>query len=187
MTYSLAMAAGLEADDIRALFHLTGELRGAGEGSCSLARAPGRGPRGAVWGPGGGGDRAVGQPGGAGAQGHAGGGQLRHRGQPPQIRDRGLPPTTRQRFYEEIYWTSHRLDDTLAPIIDLYGTAFTVRRADVVDDGRWQRSIMANERYRRHGCGDFIMSMAPVDHLGVVCWLEVFRAWGEPASPRATG
>jgi DNA-binding CsgD family transcriptional regulator len=104
---------------------------------------------------------------------------------PVQIRDRGLSPATRQRFYDDLYWSSHRIDDTLLPIIDLYGTAFTVLRADVVDDRRWFRSLMANERYRRHGCGDFTMSMAPVEHLGVICGLEIYRAWGEPTfTPR---
>jgi hypothetical protein len=170
--YPVEMAAGLEADDIRALFQLTGELRELGSDPAAwrerLAGALERlcgahvvvvsellvNP--AVRG------RKVTKP----EEAHCGAAVS-----PLQIRDRGLPPATRQRFYDDLYWSSHRLDDTLVPIIGLYGTAFTVLRGEIVDDGRWRRSVMANERYRRHGCGDFVMSMAPVDHLGVICGL----------------
>jgi DNA-binding CsgD family transcriptional regulator len=185
MKYPSEMASGLPADDIRALFQLTGELRELGS------------------------DPAAWREHLASALEVMCGAQVvvvselqvnpagRRRPTPPeeascatavtplQILDRGLPPTTRQRFYDELYWSSHRVDDTLLPIIDLYGTAFTVLRSDVVDDARWFRSTMANERYRRHGCGDFTMSMAPVEHLGVICGLEIYRAWGEPGfTPR---
>jgi DNA-binding CsgD family transcriptional regulator len=185
MTYDRQMAGGLDVADIRALFHLTGELRELGSDpatwrehlASALAKLCGaqvvvvsellvnpaaRGRRPAT-------------PQEANCAAAV---------SPVQIRDRGLPPTTRQSFYDDVYWSSHRVDDTLLPIIDLYGTAFTVLRADIVDDGRWFRSAMANERYRRHQCGDFVMSMAPVDHLGVICGLEIYRAWGEPTFTR---
>jgi DNA-binding CsgD family transcriptional regulator len=185
MTYPPSMDAGLDADDIRALFQLTGELRELGGDpaawrehlAASLERVCGaqvvvvselavnpavRGPKATP-------EEA----------------NCATAVTPLQIRDRGLEPAKRQSFFDDLYWSSHRIDDTLLPIIDLYGTAFTVRRSDIVDDRRWLRSLMANERYRRHGCGDFTMSMAPVEHLGVICGLEIYRAWGEPGfTPR---
>ena len=184
MKYSSAMASGLAADDIRALFQLTGELRELGSDPASwrehLARALETlcGAQVVVVT-----ELRVNPP--AQPAPHAAGGELRHRG------DAAADPGSRavagdsKSFFDDLYWASHRLDDTLLPIIDLYGTAFTVLRSDVVDDARWFRSAMANERYRRFECGDFTMSMAPVDHLGVICGMEIYRVWGEPSfTPR---
>jgi DNA-binding CsgD family transcriptional regulator len=189
MKYPSAMATRLDAEDVRQLFRLTGELRELGndpaawrahlaaalEGLCGaqivvvcellLNPALRRDPRTAVT------AAAV--------------GNCAQAVQPLQIRDQGIDPAARQSFFDDLYWTDHSSDDALEGIVRLYGTAFTVRRRDLVTDQRWYRSTMANERYRKHHCGDFIMSMVPVAELGVLCSVELFRPWRGPGfSPR---
>ena len=182
------MATRLEADDVRQLFRLAGELRELGsdpaawrahlaaslEGLCqasivvvcellvSPALRKGAAPVRA---------EEV--------------GNCAQAVRPLQIRDHGLDEGGRDSFFADVYWTDHRQDDALEGIVRLYGTAFTVRRRDLVADQRWYRSAIANERYRKHHCGDFIMSMMPVDDLGVVCSVELFRPWrGAAFTPR---
>jgi DNA-binding CsgD family transcriptional regulator len=102
---------------------------------------------------------------------------------PLQAIDHGLDASVRDRFYRDVYFTDHQTDDALGRIVPLYGTSFTVCRSDVVADGHWDRSASANDRFRAFGCDDFVMSMAPVNALGVISSLEVFggpgRRFGE--------
>jgi DNA-binding CsgD family transcriptional regulator len=186
MKYAAGMATRLDADDVRQLFRLTGELRELGndpaawrahlaaelEGLCraqivvvcELLVNPALRETTAT-------AAAV--------------GDCAQAVRPLQIRDQGLDPGARQSFFDDLYWTDHRNDDALEGIVRLYGTAFTVLRRDLVTDQRWYRSTMANERYRKHHCGDFIMSMVPVTDLGVICSVELFRPWRGPGfSPR---
>lgn len=95
-----------------------------------------------------------------------------------QAIDCGLSAPERELFYREIYFTDHTTDDVLGAIVPLYGSAFTVRRAQVVADRQWDRSFSANERFRRAGCDDFVKSMMPVPRLGVISSLELYRAPG---------
>ncbi len=80
-------------------------------------------------------------------------------------------------FFRDCYWYAHRDDDPLEKLLPLYGTAFTVAREQLVDDRRWYASTLASERMRAHDCDDFLLSMAPVRHAGVICSLELFRSW----------
>jgi DNA-binding CsgD family transcriptional regulator len=93
--------------------------------------------------------------------------------------DHGIDDGARERFYRELYFTDHETDDALGAIVPLYGTSFTICRRDVVTDVHWERSFVANERFRAFGCDDFVMSMAPVDALGVISSLELFHAPGK--------
>lgn len=172
------MADALQARDIRALFHLLGELR-------ELGSEP------AAW------------------RGHlvatlaqlcsasvvviaelrvdfgaASSGNCADVVRPLQAIDHGLPAAQRERFYREVYFTDHATDDTLDGIVPLYGSAFTILRGDVVAAQRWERSFVANERYRRFDCDDFVMSMMPASGLGVVSSLELFRGPGVLFAPR---
>lgn len=98
---------------------------------------------------------------------------------PLQIVDHGIDDSTRERFIRDLYFTDHETDDALGAIVPLYGSAFTVQRRDLVGDRHWDRSYIANERYRPLDCDDFVMSMAPVTPYGVISSLEVFRGPGE--------
>lgn len=95
-----------------------------------------------------------------------------------QMVDHGIDAGQRERFYRDLYFTDHTQDDVLGNIVPLYGTAFTILRADVVSDRKWNRSAFANERYRRFRCDDFVMSMAPVERLGVISSMELYRPAG---------
>jgi DNA-binding CsgD family transcriptional regulator len=103
---------------------------------------------------------------------------------PLQAIDHGLAPARRERFYRELYFTDHDTDDALEAIVPLYGSRFTILRGDVVDDRRWDRSYVANERFRPFDCDDFVMSMVPVSALGVVSSLELYRGRGAGFTPR---
>ena len=103
---------------------------------------------------------------------------------PLQTLDYGLDPAVRDRFYSEVYFTDHTADDALDSILPLYGSRFTVTRGDLVDDRRWDRSLLANERYRAHGCDDFVFSMAPVTKLGVISAIGIYRSPGRRFGPR---
>lgn len=96
----------------------------------------------------------------------------------------GLDESIRDRFYREVYFTDHETDDALGGIVPLYGTSFTILRRDVVEDGIWNRSRSANERFRAHGYDDFIMSMAPVWPRNVISSIEIFRPPGKRFTAR---
>jgi DNA-binding CsgD family transcriptional regulator len=103
---------------------------------------------------------------------------------PLQTVDHGLDSSLRERFYRDLYFIDHRSDDALNAIVPLYGSAFTVRRQNVIADRRWDRSCSANERFRPLGCDDFVMSMMPVASLGVISSMEVYRSRGVRFSER---
>lgn len=85
-----------------------------------------------------------------------------------------------ERFFRDCYWYSHDDDDPLDGLLSLYGKAFTVVRRELVDDRRWYASALANDNMHAHDCDDFVFSMAPVRHAGVICSLELFRSQKDP-------
>lgn len=103
---------------------------------------------------------------------------------PLELVDHGLDAAVREQFYRDVYFTDHQTDDALEGIVPLYGTPFTVARADIIEDRRWNRSSCANDRFRKLGYDDFVMSMIPVPSLSVFSSLEVFRPQGKRFSPR---
>jgi DNA-binding CsgD family transcriptional regulator len=96
-----------------------------------------------------------------------------------QAADFGLDAGARDRFYREVWFTDHDADDALQGIVPLYGSTFTIARADVVDDRQWDRSNIANQRYRAHGCDDFVFSMAPVASFGVISSIMIYGGTGQ--------
>ena len=98
--------------------------------------------------------------------------------------DHGLDASSRDRFYRDIYFIDHAKDDALGAVVPLYGSPFTVARGDLLDDRAWDRSFSANERFRAMGYDDFILSMAPVGALDVLCSLGIFRAPGKRFTAR---
>jgi DNA-binding CsgD family transcriptional regulator len=170
----IAMARSLEAADVRALLRLLGELRELGKAPSEwrrhlvstleeLCRA----------------DVAVISELRVREDAPTDSTNCGHVVTPLEIVDRGIDESTRERFFRDLYFTDHESDDALGAIVPLYGSAFTIQRHDVVDDRHWDRSFVANERFRPLGCDDFVMSMAPVSSLGVISSLELFRAPGE--------
>lgn len=103
---------------------------------------------------------------------------------PLQTVDHGLDASLRERFYRELYFIDHRADDALNAVVPLYGSAFTIKRQNVIADRHWDRSCSANERFRPLGCDDFVMSMLPVASLGVISSMEVYRGTGVRFSER---
>jgi len=97
---------------------------------------------------------------------------------PLQAVDLGIDASRRERFYRDLYFIDHRTDDALSAIVPLYGSAFTVSRKNVIADRHWDRSVSANERFRPHGCDDFVMSMMPVAAFGVISSMELYRSRG---------
>lgn len=101
-----------------------------------------------------------------------------------QAVDHGIDVALRERFYRNLYFIDHRTDDALSAVVPLYGSAFTVRRQNVIGDRHWERSVSANERFRPLGCDDFVMSMMPVASLGVISSMEIYRDRGVRFSER---
>ncbi|HET6336338.1 MAG TPA: LuxR C-terminal-related transcriptional regulator [Polyangiales bacterium] len=91
-----------------------------------------------------------------------------------QAADFGLDAGVRDPFYREVCFTDHETDDALQRIVPLYGSTFTIARADVVADRQWDRSNIANQHYRAHGCDDFVFSMAPVASFGVISTIAMY-------------
>jgi DNA-binding CsgD family transcriptional regulator len=81
-------------------------------------------------------------------------------------------------FFEDVIWYDHARDHTLNGLLPLYGTTFVRSRSDLASDRSWYRSPLANERFRKHDCDDFILAMCAVPGVGVICSLELFRPWG---------
>ena len=164
------MATSLEAEDVRALLRLLGELRELGRAPhawrghlVSSLRALCRA------------DIAVISELRVNANASGASTNCAEVVTPLEIVDRGIDDSQRERFFRELYFTDHETDDALGAIVPLYGTSFTIQRRDVVDDHRWDRSFVANERFRPLGCDDFVMSMAPVSSFGVISSLELLR------------
>jgi DNA-binding CsgD family transcriptional regulator len=86
-----------------------------------------------------------------------------------------------QRFLGDVVWYDHASDATLDGLLPLYGKTFLRSRAELSEDRRWYGSELANERFRRHDCDDFIIAMNAVPGAGVICGLELFRPWGGKA------
>lgn len=86
-----------------------------------------------------------------------------------------------EQFLRDVIWYDHQSDPTLNELLPLYGKTFIRSRADLAEDSRWYRSPLANERFRRHDCDDFIMAMCVVPGAGVICSLELLRPWGAEA------
>jgi DNA-binding CsgD family transcriptional regulator len=81
-------------------------------------------------------------------------------------------------FFDDVIWYDHASDHTLSSLLPLYGTTFVRGRSDLASDRSWYRSPLANERFRKHDCDDFILAMCAVPGAGVICSLELFRPWG---------
>lgn len=81
-------------------------------------------------------------------------------------------------FFEDVIWYDHARDHTLSSLLPLYGTTFVRSRSDLANDRSWYRSPLANERFRKHDCDDFILAMCAVPGVGAICSLELFRPWG---------
>jgi DNA-binding CsgD family transcriptional regulator len=82
-------------------------------------------------------------------------------------------------FSDDVIWYDHARDHTLNGLLPLYGKTFVRSRSDLASDRSWYRSPLANERFRKHDCDDFILAMCAVPGAGVICSLELFRPWGE--------
>jgi DNA-binding CsgD family transcriptional regulator len=78
----------------------------------------------------------------------------------------------------DVIWYDHARDHTLNDLLPLYGTTFVRSRSDLASDRNWYRSPLANERFRKHDCDDFILAMCAVPGVGAICSLELFRPWG---------
>jgi DNA-binding CsgD family transcriptional regulator len=83
-------------------------------------------------------------------------------------------------FLRDVIWYDHAGDDTLQRLVPLYGSTFVRSRAELAEDATWYGSSLASERFRRHDCDDFILAMCAVPGVGIICGLELFRAWGAP-------
>jgi DNA-binding CsgD family transcriptional regulator len=81
-------------------------------------------------------------------------------------------------FFDDVIWYDHARDHTLNDLLPLYGTTFVRSRSDLASDRNWYRSPLANERFRKHDCDDFILAMCAVPGVGAICSLELFRPWG---------
>lgn len=89
----------------------------------------------------------------------------------------GLGQADAEPFFQDVIWYDHASDHTLKHLVPLYGSTFVRSRAELADDATWYRSALANDRFRRHDCDDFIIAMCAVPGAGVICSLELFRPW----------
>jgi DNA-binding CsgD family transcriptional regulator len=81
--------------------------------------------------------------------------------------------------FTDIVWLTHGPNEVISGSWSRYRRLTTLSRRQMVDDRTWYRSKVANEHFRAFGCDDFIVSMIPVDSLGVVGAVKLFRAWGD--------
>lgn len=95
------------------------------------------------------------------------------------LADTGVPVDERAAFYEDVVWYEHDEDDPLAALLTLYGSSFTRERRSLASDPAWYRSALANERFRRQNCDDFVFSMQVVPRLSVFSSFEAYKAWGD--------
>jgi DNA-binding CsgD family transcriptional regulator len=85
----------------------------------------------------------------------------------------------------DIVWLTHGPNEVISGSWNRYRRLTTLSRRQMVDDRTWYRSKVANEHFRTFGCDDFIVSMIPVESLGVMGAVKLFRAWGDrPFGPR---
>lgn len=162
-------AASLQADDVRALMRLVGELRELGDEPprwrrhllASLARLCGTraGLTGEI--------AVIGDPGGRAGL------DVVHR------ELHGVDPHEEQRFEDEVIWNTHGPNDAISGTWANYQHRFTASRRQLVDDRVWRRSTVANEHFRPFDCGDFIVSMLPLPALRAMSSIKLFRAWGD--------
>jgi DNA-binding CsgD family transcriptional regulator len=89
----------------------------------------------------------------------------------------GVGPNAEQ-FLRDVIWYDHATDSTLNRLLSLYGKTFIRSRAELSEDRSWYQSPLANERFRRHDCDDFIIAMCAVPSAGAICSLELLRPWG---------
>ncbi|MDF3064839.1 MAG: Transcriptional regulator, LuxR family protein [Polyangiaceae bacterium] len=92
----------------------------------------------------------------------------------------GLDEGKEGAFMGDVIWYDHKSDPTLNGLLPLYGSTFVRTRAELSEDRNWYGSALANERFRKHDCDDFILAMNAVPGAGVICSLELFRPWGAP-------
>ncbi|RYZ02866.1 MAG: LuxR family transcriptional regulator [Myxococcales bacterium] len=92
----------------------------------------------------------------------------------------GISEGEERKFMADVFWYDHQSDSTLNGLMPLYGSTFVRSREELSANGSWYRSALANERFRRHDCDDFIMAMSAVPGASAICSLELFRAWGAP-------
>ena len=90
----------------------------------------------------------------------------------------GLASEEASGFFRDVIWYDHASDHTLERLLPLYGSTFVRTRSELASDRRWYRSALANERFRKHDCDDFIMAMCAAAGSGIICSLELFRPWG---------
>lgn len=92
----------------------------------------------------------------------------------------GVDESQAHAFMSDVIWYDHKTDHTLKQLVPLYGSTFVRTRQELAEDRHWYGSALANERFRRHDCDDFIMAMSAVPGGSVICSLELFRPWGAP-------
>jgi len=92
----------------------------------------------------------------------------------------GVDESQAHDFMSDVIWFDHKTDHTLKQLVPLYGSTFVRTRQELVEDRNWYGSALANDRFRRHDCDDFIMAMSAVPGASAICSLELFRAWGAP-------
>jgi DNA-binding CsgD family transcriptional regulator len=163
-------ASNLSAADVRALMRLVGELRELGEQPPqwrrhlldSLDRLCGT--RASLVGE----VAVIGDP--IGRTGV----QVIHR------EEHGVSPHEEQRFEDDVIWNTHGPNDAISGTWNRYEQSFTATRRQLVDDGVWYGSTVANERFRPFDCDDFIVSMVPLPALRAMSSIKLFRAWGDP-------
>jgi DNA-binding CsgD family transcriptional regulator len=92
---------------------------------------------------------------------------------------RGVPSEAQARFDEEVVWGVHGFVAASSTRRSRAVGRFTLARHQLVDDRRWYRSELANDRLRAHDCGDFIMQMLPIAEFGAVAGIKMFRSVGD--------
>lgn len=99
---------------------------------------------------------------------------------PLVVRQCGVDESQERAFMGDVVWYDHQSDHTLNRLLPLYGSTFVRTRAELSEDRAWYGSALANERFRRHDCDDFILAMSVVPGGSIICSLELFRPWGAP-------
>jgi DNA-binding CsgD family transcriptional regulator len=89
------------------------------------------------------------------------------------------------RFERDVVWNTHGPNEAIAGTWSAYAMRFSATRAQLVTDGSWYRTSLANDLFRALDCDDFIVSMVPIPGLRVLTSIKLFRPWGDrPFAPR---
>jgi DNA-binding CsgD family transcriptional regulator len=80
-------------------------------------------------------------------------------------------------FEREVVWNTHGPNEAISGSWPAYALRFSATRAQLVEDRRWYRTGLANDRFRAQDCDDFIVSMVPVPALRVLTSIKLFRGW----------